>query len=188
MRHAPFSAVVREAAEPHAERGKTIAYDFRPQVGTDAPQPMIRRQPEIIHGLRNLVQNAVDFAGSQVWVDGRWDERQITLRIIDDGAGFPVHLLGRIGDPFIRSRRLSPEGQSRPGYEGMGLGLFIAKTLLERTGAEVSFANRDDAAAITPAEVERTGAIAVVRWPRGTIERDADSAKGPLGENQPIAL
>ena len=70
----------------------------------------------------------------------------------------------------------------------MGLGLFIAKTLLERTGAEVSFANRDDAAAITPAEVERTGAIAVVRWPRGTIERDADSAKGPLGENQPIAL
>ncbi len=188
MRHAPFSAVVREAAEPHAERGKTIAYDFRPQVGTDAPQPMIRRQPEIIHGLRNLVQNAVDFAGSQVWVDGRWDERQITLRIIDDGAGFQVHLLGRIGDPFIRSRRLSPEGQSRPGYEGMGLGLFIAKTLLERTGAEVSFANRDDAAAITPAEVERTGAIAVVRWPRGTIERDADSAKGPLGENQPIAL
>jgi two-component system, sensor histidine kinase RegB len=137
LRQAPLGAVLREAAEPHLARGKAVAFTLTP-TDTDKHEPLILRRPELIHGLRNLVQNAVDFAAARVWVEARWSATTLTIRIIDDGAGFPPQVLGRIGDPFVRSRRDSQASQARPGYEGMGLGLFIAKTLLERTGAELS--------------------------------------------------
>jgi two-component system, sensor histidine kinase RegB len=126
-------------------------------------QPEILRRPEIIHGLRNLVQNAVDFARTRVEIRLDWTPERLSVRIRDDGPGFAPALLDRIGDPFMRgrptSRPLDQEGSAeRPGYEGMGLGLFIAKSLLERTGARLTFAN--DAAG---------GAVAVVAWPRSTF-------------------
>ncbi|MEM6897630.1 MAG: ActS/PrrB/RegB family redox-sensitive histidine kinase, partial [Pseudomonadota bacterium] len=62
LRFAPFETVVREAAQPHMDRGKTIEVLLNPSEGSSSAQPQIRRHPEIIHGLRNLVQNAVDFA------------------------------------------------------------------------------------------------------------------------------
>src|SRR6056297_4105179 len=136
MRSAPLGAVVREAAEPHADRGIEIVMDFAAGPGAPEGQPIIWRKPEIIHGLRNLVQNAVDFAEGWVWIDGNWGDGTIRLVITDDGPGYPPDLLGRLGDPFLRRRARAPDS-SRPGYEGMGLGLFIAKTLLERSGAEV---------------------------------------------------
>lgn len=179
LRQAPLEAVVREAADPHLDRGKTVT--FRVGAGTtDGPQPQILRRPEIIHGIRNLVQNAVDFARTEVTVDIAWDARDIDLRIIDDGPGFPGHLIGRIGDPFMRTRRGSAADRARPGYEGMGLGLFIAKTLLERTGAEISFANGADPFLIEVEQPARTGAIVEVRWPRAAIEAPE---VGALGQN-----
>ena len=145
LRQAPLSEVIREAAEPHQERGIHVHFDSHPAEGSDPNQPTVLRRPEVIHGLRNLVQNAVDFAKANIWVDAFWGSEQITIRIQDDGEGFPTHLIGRIGDPFMRSgRRSERERTKRPGYEGMGLGLFIAKTLLERSGAELSFANGSD--------------------------------------------
>lgn len=180
-----ISAIAREAAEPHAERGVNINYDVAPEDGADQRQPIIERRPEIIHGLRNLIQNAVDFADEDVWIDIRWNARRISLRIIDDGPGFPAHVIGRIGDPFVRSRRdRSPEGV-RPEYEGMGLGLFIAKTLLERSGAELSFANGRDPFIDPDLPMERSGAIVDVSWPHGAVTVEADEATG-LGENRPI--
>lgn len=181
IRQAPISAVIREAAEPHADRGKSILFDF----GDEPRQPVIDRRPEIIHGLRNLVQNAVDFAESTVWVDVFWTDEMLTVRIIDDGPGFPASVINRIGDPFVR-RRSRPS--RRPGYEGMGLGLFIAKTLLERSGAEMSFANANDPAVAPPKRGQRSGAVVETRWRRTTFAQADDAERAALGENQPIQI
>ena len=174
LRHAPLAALVREAAEPHLDRGKTVNIE----AGTEDPNsdrhPDIPRQPEIIHGLRNLIQNAVDFAAADVQITASWSTSEIRVQIADDGAGFPQSVIGRIGDPFVGRKRQSEDRPKRPGYEGMGLGLFIAKTLLERTGARLVFRN-------VPARQDRTGAIIDVIWPRDLLEA---TAQGPLGENQ----
>lgn len=177
MRFGPLAAVVRDAAEPHENRGKTLTITESPDPSGDPKQPAIRRFPEVIHGLRNLVQNAVDFADSSVDVDVGWTDAVIRIRIADDGPGFPQHMFGRIGDPFMRRRRSQPQ-KDRPGYEGMGLGLFIAKTLLERTGAQLSFANGPG---------PRGGAVVEVLWARAELEQPEAERTGPLGENLPIA-
>ncbi|WP_102223905.1 sensor histidine kinase RegB [Acidimangrovimonas sediminis] len=180
MRRAPMAALLREAAEPHMGRGKEIVFNVHPGSGGDERQPTLLRQPEIIHGLRNFIQNAVDFARSTVWVEGEWTARAITIRVSDDGAGYPPQVITRIGDPFVRSRQSDEDRHQRPEYEGMGLGLFIAKTLLERSGAELSFANGTDPFAPKSGIPARSGAIVSVTWPRGRIAADGD---GPLGEN-----
>jgi len=190
LRRAPLEAVVREAAEPHVARGKALHFAISPddppgQGLTDGPdrrQPMILRRPEIIHGLRNLIQNAVDFAATTVEIELTWTDRTVRIRIEDDGPGFPQSVMSRIGDPFVRSRRGGDDRASRPGYEGMGLGLFIAKTMLERTGARLDFANgRDD----NGRSVSNQGAIVIVQWPRDQIEPANGTSKG-LGLNSPI--
>lgn len=186
MRHAPLGEVIREAAEPHKDRGKDLIIDLAPGDGADAAQPQIARRPEIIHGLRNLIQNAVDFAATTVWINAVWTDREIELRIIDDGRGFPPHLLGRIGDPFLRKRDEDEQPGERPDYEGMGLGLFIAKTLLERSGAELSFANGRDPLVPRSGQGRRTGAIVELVWPRDLIAVRPEDVAGGLGENQPI--
>jgi len=186
LRRAPITAVVQEAAEPHGSRGKTVIYDSGPMDGANPKQPEIERRPEIIHGLRNLVQNAVDFAHSTVWVDITWSDDQIRVRITDDGAGFPANLLPRLGDPFLRAR--APEGPvlQRPEYEGMGLGLFIAKTLLERSGAEVTFANGQDTLTGRQTEGSRRGAIVESVWRRTDIASGPQKNRIALGLNRPI--
>ncbi len=186
LRQAPLMTVVQEAAEPHEHRGKLVEYTHDPDAGDAIDQPAILRQPEIIHGLRNLVQNAVDFARSTVWIEAHWNADIITLRIMDDGRGYPPQLLGRIGDPFVRRRKTQTDNQQRPGYEGMGLGLFIAKTLLERSGAELSFANGADPYSSASPEGHHVGAIVEVQWPRSKIDaRTGDNAL-PQGRNEPI--
>ncbi len=187
MRQAPIVEVIREAAEPHQDRGKEILIEDGPGPGGDYNPPQILRRPEIIHGLRNLVQNAVDFARTTVWVEAMWTDDLISIRILDDGRGFPPQVIGRIGDPFMRRRRSDADRRARPEYEGMGLGLFIAKTLLERSGAELSFANASDPYAPMTETGQPTGAIVEVIWPRAKIVPDPASRGTPLGENQLIS-
>lgn len=184
LRRAPLSAVLEEAAQPHADRGIDIHYSVQPGDGASPEQPAVLRRPEVIHGLRNLVQNAVDFALGQVWIDASWTDTAVTVRIIDDGPGFPPHVLGRIGDPFMRSR--SDGRRQRQGYEGMGLGLFIAKTLLERSGAELSFDNGHDPARAREPSAGRSGAIVEVAWPREVIAPPPPEGAAGLGQNRPI--
>lgn len=183
---APLSSVLQEAAEPHAHRGKTIRFDVKPRGELLSKMPNIYRRPEVIHGMRNLVQNAVDFAASQVWVEARWSETEVSVRVVDDGPGYPSGLLGRIGDPFIGQARHRARDESRPEYEGMGLGLFIAKTLLERSGAEVSFANGSDG--YLDKANPRRGAIAEVSWPLDAIVEPREEASKALGDNKPIPV
>ena len=189
LRRAPFATVVQEAAEPHASRGIALNYDFHPADGDGAAdpsqQPHVWRKPEVIHGLRNLVQNAVDFAGQQVWIEGVWDASRIRLRITDDGPGFPLDMIGRLGDPFLRRRnRISQP--VRPGYEGMGLGLFIAKTLLERSGAEITFGNAGDPF-LTKADASgQGGAQVLVSWPVAALAPGPAAGFPQLGPNRHI--
>jgi len=178
LRQAPLETVLREAAEPHQSRGRLLDFDIAPAPGGEPRQPHVLRRPEVIHGLRNLIQNAVDFAQSHVWIEARWDAQNLTMRISDDGPGFSPAVLARIGEPFLPS---SVEG--RGNYKGMGLGLFIAKTLLERSGARLSFGNGSDPFLKPTERPERSGAVVTLVWPLDRITVPADAA---LGENRRI--
>ncbi len=183
LRQAPLSSVVEDAAEPHMARGKRVLIQLGDPDKQAAEQPTILRQPEIVHGLRNLIQNAVDFAASTVWIDLCWTDRAISVRITDDGAGYSPAVISSIGEPFVGRRRQQRKDESRPEYEGMGLGLFIAKTLLERTGAELSFTNATEPYTGKPRPGTRSGAIAVVIWPRRKGGIEADEKTPALGDN-----
>lgn len=178
LRQAPFGAVLREAAEPHLGRGKQVNFSIRPGPGGSDDHPNILRKPEVIHGLRNLIQNAVDFASSTVWVEGEWTSTTLCTRILDDGPGYPPQIIGRIGDPFVRARAPETDSALRPDYEGMGLGLFIAKTLLERTGAELSFANASDPFLASKEKPEKCGAIVEVCWSLDALISSSDFQSG----------
>lgn len=162
----PLIAVLKEAAEPHENRGKKIKFTVLGHENTFVEQPVILGRLEIIHGLRNLIQNAVDFCKETVWVDVRWTDQTITIRITDDGGGYPPHILARIGDPFVQGSQRFANNQQRPEYEGMGLGLFIAKTLLERTGAELTFANYADMNPEKSNTFVQSGATIEISWLR----------------------
>lgn len=179
IKQTPITAVVEDAASPHLDRGKVVQLNERSIDGT--VQPEVYRKPEIIHGLRNLIQNAVDFAASAIEIETSWSSEGVTVRIQDDGKGFPPSIIGRIGDPFMRRRPNERERSAKTGYEGMGLGLFIAKTLLERSGAELTFSN---------ARAENRsvkGALVSVYWPNLAIVVDQTERRSPIGENRPIA-
>jgi two-component system, sensor histidine kinase RegB len=175
---APLSRLVEEAAAPHVDRGIRVITRIEGGLVEEGPptQPELQRLPEIVQGLRNLVQNAVDFARAHVWIDLDWSATEIRVAIGDDGPGFPPELIGRVGEPFLRARaQPAPLAKSRPGYDGMGLGLFIAKTLLERTGAQLAIAQGSAAPAEArlagPPEFSRPpGAVVTVTWPRARIE------------------
>lgn len=188
LRQAPLSTVVHEAAEPHIDRGKTVHFAEGPALDGDVQHPSILRKPEIIHGLRNLIQNAVDFARANVWVEAEWTTDRITVSIMDDGRGYPSHMIGRIGDPFVRRRRAESDQRTRPEYEGMGLGLFIAKTLLERSGATLEFANGSDPYQHLSDNPDRKGAIVKVSWPRNLIDAQKGDTPVPSGLNQQIQV
>ncbi len=185
LRHAPFTAVIDEAAEPHAQRGKSLLFDHAPIGAAPHDPPIIPRSPEIIHGVRNLIQNAVDFAEHRVWIETRWSDQKITMRIMDDGPGYPPHLLGRIGEPIVR-RRARDVMSNRREYEGMGLGLFIAKTLLERSGAVLSFANGTDSFRGDSRRRERIGAVVEVVWPLAQLTYNSPANSGGIGQNTPF--
>jgi len=190
LHHAPMTAVVSEAAEPHLNRGKKVV--LRTDAESLAPgaieQPLIPRHPEIIHGLRNLIQNAVDFAKETVWIDMGWDKSSIWLRIGDDGSGFSPDLAGLLGEPYVGTRRPAGYKKKRVDYDGMGLGLFIAKTLLERTGAQIGFTNAQTghhtlATKVPLEEAEPSGAIVNVEWERKRLVSEVDPTRAPLGSN-----
>ncbi len=150
LRNMPIMIVLQEAVDPHLDKKKEVIFSLNNNKGkaledfNKDPQPLIARKPELIYGLRNIIQNAMDFSSNKVWLDVKYDKRLIVFEISDDGPGFPTHLMDRIGDPFlIEGVENKYFDISRPHYEGMGLGLFIAKTLLERLGGSVSFNNKN---------------------------------------------
>lgn len=147
---------VNEVIEPHTEvKGVRVEAIVSGAPGASAPD--IWRMPEVLHAMTSLVENAVDFAGSEVLVTVRFDAEQVSVEVRDDGPGFAPEVLGKLGEPYVTSRPGVAGG--RTGHVGMGLGFFIAKTLLERTGAIVTFQNG-----------KPRGAVVGARWPRARIE------------------
>lgn len=146
----PLTALVRDTAEPYRRANVELAIVGRAQ--DDTPEPMLMRRPELVNGLGNILSNAQQFARTRVDVAVIWNGERVVVRVRDDGHGFRTSVLMRLGEPYLSTRR---------GSDGhMGLGIFIARTLLERNGAEVSFRNR-----------ARRGAEVEIRWPRAILEQ-----------------
>jgi two-component system sensor histidine kinase RegB len=153
---------VQEAIEPHAH------HDVRVEAVVSGPgdeaAPDIWRMPEVLHAMTSFVENAVDFARSEVLVTARFDARTLSVEVRDDGPGFAPEVLAKLGEPYVTTRPGAEGG--RTGHIGMGLGFFIAKTLLERTGAVVDFRNG-----------RRGGAVVAARWPRSSLEAPASDGE-----------
>jgi Signal transduction histidine kinase len=162
MRLLPLNSLIEETVAPHREFGIEISVERRED---DSPEPVGARNPGILFGLGNLVENAVDFARSKVRVISTFDREKVEIAIVDDGPGFAPEVLSQIGLPFM-GRRTKAQ-QEKAG--GLGLGLFIAKTLLERSGAVLSFSNLDE---------PEIGAKVTVTWPRDRMEAHS-GAGGP---------
>lgn len=163
-----LSHVLDQVAEPARAAGARIRIDVQGEGG----EPVAHRNPAIHYGLGNLLENAVDFADSTVTVTARWNDSQVLLEIADDGHGFTPDVMSRLGEPYVTARgaRDGRPGQGQTGG-GLGLGFFIAKTLLERTGAELRLRNRP------PPE---HGAVVRIAWPRdGRSPWRADAGAEP---------
>lgn len=151
MARLPITSLIEEVIAPHRDFGIRIVLEPGERQGAE---PVGRRNPGVIYGLGNLVENAVDFARETVVLSWRWSETRIELTLVDDGPGFPAEIIDRIGEPYMTKR---PAGE---GGRGLGLGLFIAKTLLERSGATVTFGNAGE-----PGK----GALVRISWPRAAF-------------------
>jgi two-component system, sensor histidine kinase RegB len=158
----PISALVEAAAAPHQERGVRLIFATAGAPAEDEPQ--VRRSPEILHGLNNLIQNAVQFADREVTVTTFWDPATVTVEVSDDGPGFLIHLLGRLGEPYLSTRAGAADH--------MGLGIFIAQSLLERSGATLAFDN-----------LEEGGAHVAISWSRANLET-SDKIRQPVASAQ----
>ena len=176
----PVTQLLQEAAGPYASSKVRIRISSTPRpaaTNDNRREPIGERRPGLIYGLGNLVENAVDFASSEVDVSARWDEREIEVTVTDDGPGFAPEILDTLGEPYVTTRSSGRRlGRSGKEASGLGLGFFIAKTLLERSGANVSLENR---------ALPDHGAVVRVTWTRDSFDlqegrqrerRDATSA------------
>lgn len=170
---APFdrmklSTMIEEAVAPHRDFGIAIVVRIAAAIGTE---PVGKRNPAILYGLGNILENAVDFARAEVAVDAWWGEETVELMISDDGPGIAPEMLKRIGEPYLSRRPGGDDLNSQHG--GLGLGIFIARTLLERTGARLTFGNR-----AYPAH----GAMVHIAWPRERFEAQGAEAAPAAAE------
>ena len=157
---APFdrmklSTLIEETVAPHRDFG--VAIKVRIAVA-GSREPVGSRNPAILYGVGNILENAVDFARSEVEVNAWWNNDTVEIVVSDDGPGFAPDILKRIGEPYLSRRRVAADTN---GHTGLGLGVFIARTLLERTGAKITFTNR-----VFPDH----GAVVQIDWPRGSFE------------------
>jgi two-component system, sensor histidine kinase RegB len=146
---APIAALLEEIAAPHRGLGAEVAI-----ITQEEGQIELKRLPEIVHALGAFVENAVGFALRRVEIEARWDAEEVAVIVRDDGPGFAPSVLARLGEPYLTERDAGAAG-------GLGLGFFIAKTLIERSGAALDVQNRAP---------PHSGAVVRARWPRIAIE------------------
>ena len=169
------SQLLEEAVEPHRSETVSIQIHSEPAAGVSGDrgrEPQGERRPGLIFGFGNIVENAVDFARSKVEITARWDDQTIEIEVMDDGPGFDPDVMESLGEPYLTTRRAGMPGADK--RIGLGLGFFIAKTLLERSGATLALDNR-------PAP-ER-GAVVKVTWKRTVFEAHAPAF--PAGPSMP---
>jgi two-component system sensor histidine kinase RegB len=178
--------MVEQVLEPLREAEPDVDIQLTTSDSADlASIPQAVRSPGVLHGLGNIVENALDFAQSRVSIEVAWTDKEIIIAIADDGPGFSIENLERFGEPNMSRRALSNEGGEHGDRAGgLGLGLFIAKTLLERSGASVQAANIAEKSDLPKkqawgqmgrsrlyaTQLQAKGAVVEVRWPRETFE------------------
>ncbi len=157
----PLSALIEEAVAPHRNFGIAIGVTFPPH---RADEPVGARNPAIRYGLGNLIENAVDFAHRRVEIFAQWNADEVSITISDDGPGFAPEIVDRIGAPYVTHRRPASRGPEaeQDAVFGLGLGFFIAKTLLERSGGKLALTNQAP---------PMHGATITVTWNRAEFER-----------------
>ena len=156
MEEMTLSHLIEDTVGPPADAPVTVRVT-RSGVGEE---PVCRRNPGMLYGLGNIVENGLDFARNELRIDLGWTAERVSVVIVDDGPGFPNDILAKVGDPYLTTRGPGRRSKSEEGA-GLGLGLFIAKTLLERSGAAVTTANAPGAAG---------GATISIVWPRAAFE------------------
>jgi two-component system sensor histidine kinase RegB len=157
--------LLEDVAEPYHHFGVELVIE----AGGEGVEPRCYRNPGIVYGLGNLIENAVDFAASTVRVQARWTPAAVRIEVADDGPGFSPEILANLGEPYVTTRAVERRARNEEG--GLGLGLFIAKTLLERSGAVVSMSNGESPAA---------GARVAIAWPRSAFDGMSDTRSGAL--------
>ena len=160
----PLSTLIEETVAPHRDFG--VAIKVRLAVAATR-EPVGARNPAVLYGVGNILENAVDFARTTVEVNAWWNADTVEIIISDDGPGIAPDMLKRTGEPYLSRRRSADEAHRE--RAGLGLGVFIARTLLERTGAKVSFSNRT---------FPDHGAVVQIAWPRARFEAE-ESPAGP---------
>lgn len=151
----PLDALVEEAAAPMKGLGVAVIVRASAGEGGAARVPVIERSPEILHALGAFIENAVSFAATKVEATASWTSDQVVITIVDDGPGFSAEIIPKLGEPYISDR-----SEARLGGGDMGLGFFIAKTLIERTGGRIASRNRTPPA---------TGAVVQAIWPLSAL-------------------
>ena len=109
----------------------------------------ITKSIEIVYGLRNFIGNANKFSNNKIFINLKSDNQTTIITVEDDGNGYPSDILSKIGEPYLRSSKSLNKDKI-----GLGLGLFIGKTLLEKNFATVNCQN----------SVTRSGAEVVIKW------------------------
>ena len=158
--------LMEEAALEAGLHNKEIIISCRPNGLLATGEPRLRRQPELIYGLGNLIENAAEFAIGKVYVAVTYSAQQVVVEVADDGPGFASDIIGRLGEPYTSSRS-SKAIQDNDEF-GLGLGFFIARTLLQRSGARVTARNLKKTELIDGAMPG--GACVRVVWPRQKLE------------------
>jgi two-component system sensor histidine kinase RegB len=153
----PLTDLLAEVMRPHEGHGKRIELSAEHAIG---PAPVFERSVGMLYGLGNLIENAADFASASVLVAAAWDRDSVSVTITDDGPGFAPELIARLGEPYLTSRPREAQGSDPTQPGGLGLGVFIAKTLLERTGGRIAFENT------APNGHARVSIV----WPRSAVE------------------
>jgi two-component system, sensor histidine kinase RegB len=171
----PICALLDDLADQYRDEELEIVISAAP-TDRDEPQPQVWRAPELLHGLGNIIENAADFARSRVRIEASWSPAGLKVSVEDDGPGFAPDIFEKIGEPYITSRpgdhavgetEIGPPTAKIGKHEGMGLGFFIAKTLLEQTGGTVKALNPPGG-----------GARVSVSWSRGSIDGETAPERG----------
>ena len=115
----------------------------------DSNSKKIVKSIEIVYGLRNFIGNANKFSDENIFINLKSDSEFTEISIEDDGPGYPKDILSKIGEPYLKSN--NPQDKSKT---GLGLGLFIGKTLLEKNFASVICRNSKT----------RSGAEVIIKW------------------------
>ncbi|WP_425406962.1 ActS/PrrB/RegB family redox-sensitive histidine kinase [Hwanghaeella sp.] len=145
----PLTNLAEEAARDHLPDG--VTFKLTVDDASSGAEPVVMRSPEFLQGIGNYVQNAGQFAKSTVELSLYWSDEEVRLRVLDDGPGFAGWMIDSLGEPYLSTRA------GKSGH--MGLGIFIAQTLLDRIGAETAYSN-----------VKTGGACVDVVWSRSELD------------------